>query len=421
MIDEARILVRSGDGGDGLVHFRREKYVPRGGPAGGDGGHGGDVVLVVNPKVSTLSWFQQRSRFQAGNGSRGGPNNQTGASASPLELEVPAGTIVRDAGSGAVLGDLLQADARLVVARGGRGGRGNTRFRSASRQAPRVAERGEPGRERRLQLELRLLADVGLVGVPNAGKSTLLAVLSNARPRIAAYPFTTLEPNLGVMQRHDVEIVIADIPGLIEGAHMGVGLGHAFLRHVQRTRMLVHLLDGASHDPLADFNQINVELALFDERLAEKPRIVVFNKLDLPQARERWPSLAAELSALGVGAMAISAMTREGLPAFVGEVQRVHASLPETPPLPVDAVVFDQAWPEFDPGFELRRGVDGSYMVSGDRIERAAAMTYWDHDEAVMRFQHILGALGISEALEAAGVQPGDTVYIGEHELEWSE
>ena len=415
MIDEAKIQVRSGDGGDGLVHFRREKFVPRGGPAGGDGGHGGDVVLVVNPKVSTLSWFQQRSRFQAGNGSRGGPNNQTGASAAPLELEVPAGTIVRDAGSGAVLGDLLQAGARLVVARGGRGGRGNTRFRSSSRQAPRLAERGEPGQERRLQLELRLLA------VPNAGKSTLLSVLSNARPRIAAYPFTTLEPNLGVLQRHDVEIVIADIPGLIEGAHMGVGLGHAFLRHVQRTRMLVHLLDGASHDPLADFNQINVELALFDEGLAEKPCIVVFNKLDLPQARERWPSLAAELSALGVEAMAISAMTREGLPAFVDQVQRVHAALPETPPLPVDEQVFDHEWPEFDPGFELRRGVDGSYLVSGKRVERAAAMTYWDHDEAVMRFQHILGALGISEALEAAGVQPGDTVYIGDHELEWSE
>lgn len=421
MIDEANILVRSGDGGDGLIHFRREKYVPRGGPAGGDGGHGGDVLLVVNPKISTLSWFQQRSRFQAGDGSRGGPNNQTGASADPLELEVPAGTIVRDADSGNVLGDLVEAGERLVVACGGRGGRGNARFRSSARQAPRVAEKGEPGQERRLQLELRLMADVGLVGMPNAGKSTLLSVLSNARPRIASYPFTTLEPNLGVLRRHDSEVVIADIPGLIEGAHMGVGLGHAFLRHVQRTRMLVHLLDGSSPDPMADYNQINVELALFDERLGDRPQIVVMNKLDLPDAAERWPALCDELRARGVEPLAISALTRAELPEFVARLLQVHASLPETPPAPVAVDETVHQLPEFDPGFSLRRAVDGSFMVSGARIERAAAITYWEHDEAVMRFQRILTTLGVSEALEAAGVQAGDTVYIGEHELEWSE
>ncbi len=421
MIDEAEILVCSGSGGDGLIHFRREKFVPRGGPAGGDGGHGGDVVLVVNPKVSTLSWFQQRSRFQAKDGGRGGPNNQTGPSASQLELQVPAGTIVRDAASGAVLGDLVQPDAQLVVARGGRGGRGNARFRSSARQAPRMAEKGEPGRERRLQLELRLMADVGLVGVPNAGKSTLLSVLSNARPRIASYPFTTLEPNLGVLRRDDSELVLADIPGLIEGAHMGVGLGHAFLRHVQRTRMLVHLLDGASPDPLADFNQINVELTLFDEHLAEKPQIVVFNKLDLPEAAERWPALSSTLRELGVEPLAISAMTREQLPAFIGELLRVHADLPEpTQESQPDVVVMpDMPDPALD--FTVRPAVDGSFLVSGARIERAAAMTYWDHDEAVMRFQRILGALGVTTALEAAGIQPGDTVYIGDFELEWSD
>ncbi|MDD9956687.1 MAG: GTPase ObgE [Anaerolineaceae bacterium] len=421
MIDVARILVRSGDGGDGLIHFRREKYVPRGGPAGGDGGHGGDVVLVVKPKVSTLSGFQHRQRFQATSGARGGPNNQTGASAAALELEVPAGTLVRDADSGAIIGDLLRPGDRLEVATGGRGGRGNTRFRSSSRQAPRIAEKGEPGRERQLLLELRLIADVGLVGVPNAGKSTLLSVLSKARPRIANYPFTTLEPNLGVLRRDDAEIVLADIPGLIEGAHQGVGLGHAFLRHVQRTRMLVHLLDGASPDPLADYNQINVELALFDERLAEKPQIVVFNKLDLPEAAQRWPSLEARLREEGVKPMAISALTRMQLRAFVSRLLQVHATLPETPPEAVDAGGLPQELPDFDPGFTIRRSVDGSFVVSGARIERAAAMTYWDHDEAVLRFQHILETLGVSGGLESAGVQAGDTVYIGDYELEWSE
>ncbi|MCY4526251.1 MAG: GTPase ObgE [Anaerolineaceae bacterium] len=421
MIDEARILVRSGDGGDGLIHFRREKFVPRGGPAGGDGGHGGDVVLVVNPKVSTLTGFQHRQRFQAPAGSRGGPNNQTGASAAALELNVPAGTIVREADTGAIVGDLVRPKDRLLVATGGRGGRGNARFRSSSRQAPRIAEKGEPGRERQLLLELRLIADVGLVGVPNAGKSTLLSVLSKARPRIASYPFTTLEPNLGVLRRDDVEIVLADIPGLIEGAHEGVGLGHAFLRHVQRTRMLVHLLDGASPDPLADYNQINVELALFDERLAEKPQIVVFNKLDLPEAAERWPILAARLREEGVDALAISALTRIQMQAFVSRLLQVHATLPETPPEAVEASPVRQDLPEFDPGFAVRRSVDGSFVVSGARIERAAAMTYWDHDEAVLRFQHILETLGVSDGLESAGVQPGDTVHIGDYELEWSE
>ncbi|MDE0610242.1 MAG: GTPase ObgE [Anaerolineaceae bacterium] len=421
MIDEARILVRSGDGGDGLIHFRREKYVPRGGPAGGDGGHGGDVVLVVKPKVSTLSGFQHRQRFQAASGARGGPNNQTGASAAALELEVPAGTLVRDADSGAIIGDLLRAGDRLEVVTGGRGGRGNTRFRSSSRQAPRIAEKGEPGRERQLLLELRLIADVGLVGVPNAGKSTLLSVLSKARPRIANYPFTTLEPNLGVLRHDDAEIVLADIPGLIEGAHQGVGLGHAFLRHVQRTRMLVHLLDGASPDPLADYNQINVELALFDERLAEKPQIVVFNKLDLPEAAQRWPSLEARLREEGVKPMAISALTRMQLRAFVSRLLQVHATLPETPPEAVDAGALQQELPDFDPGFTIHRSVDGSFVVSGARIERAAAMTYWDHDEAVLRFQHILETLGVSGGLESAGVQAGDTVYIGDYALEWSE
>lgn len=421
MIDETKIHVCSGDGGDGLIHFRREKYVPRGGPAGGDGGSGGDVVLVVDPKVSTLFDFQQRTHFKAQSGERGGSNNKTGASAPALEIGVPPGTLVRDADTNALLGDLVRGGDRLVVARGGRGGRGNARFKSASRQAPRVAERGEPGEERWLKLELKLIADVGLVGVPNAGKSTLLSVISNARPKIADYPFTTLEPNLGVVRYDDRDMVVADIPGLIEGAHMGVGLGHSFLRHVQRTRLLVHLLDGAGEDPLADYNQINVELALYDENLGEKPQIVVFNKMDLPQAQEHWPQVEAELRTRGVRPLAISAATQDNVQTLIQMIFQTYAELPEEAPAVVGDELPVYELPEDEAVFEISRGDDGSYHVTGKRIERAAAMTYWDYDEAIVRFQDILETLGVTQALEEAGVQVGDTVYIGDYELEWSE
>jgi GTPase len=419
MIDEVRIFVRSGDGGDGLIHFRREKFVPRGGPAGGDGGNGGDVVLVVNPKLTTLSNFQQRQHFRAQSGQRGGANNRTGATAPDLIIEVPPGTLARDDATGALLGDLVKPGDRLIVAKGGRGGRGNTRFKSASHQAPRYAERGEPGEERWLRLELKLIADVGLVGVPNAGKSTLLSVISNARPKIADYPFTTLEPNLGVVRYDDRDLVVADIPGLIEGAHLGVGLGHAFLRHVQRTRLLVHLLNGESPDPLADYNQINVELALFDERLGEKPQIVVFNKMDLPEAQARWPQIEAELKGRGVQPLAISAATQHNVQTLIREVFRVIDTLPEEVAAIEEVPVYELPEDEF--AFEISREGEGVYRVTGKRIERAAAMTYWDYDEAVARFQSVLETLGITQALEEAGVQVGDTVFIGDFELEWAE
>lgn len=421
MIDEVKIFVRGGDGGDGLIHFRREKYVPRGGPAGGDGGHGGDVVLVVNPRLSTLGHFQNQAHFKAEPGGRGGSSNKTGASADDLVIEVPPGTLVRDAESNGLLGDLVQSGDRLVVAKGGRGGRGNARFKSAAHQAPRVAERGEPGEERWLKLELKLIADVGIVGVPNAGKSTLLSVISNAQPRIAPYPFTTLEPNLGVVSYDDRDVVAADIPGLIEGAHMGVGLGHAFLRHVQRTRLLVHMLNGENPDPLADYNQINVELSLFDEQLGEKPQIVVYNKMDLPDAQARWPEIEASLRKRGVRPLAISAATQHNVQALVQEIFRTLATLPEEEPLTLADELPVYELPEDELSFEITREGEGVYRVSGKRIERAAAMTYWDYDEAVARFQRILETLGVSKALENAGVQVGDTVFIGEYELEWTE
>ena len=421
MIDEVKIFVKSGGGGDGLIHFRREKYVPRGGPAGGDGGHGGDVILKVNPKLSTLSAFQRKVHFKADSGGRGGPNNSTGASASPLEIEVPAGTVVRDAESGTIIADLVRPDDRVVVAKGGRGGRGNARFATASQQAPRFAEKGEPAEERWLKLELRLIADVGLVGVPNAGKSTLLSVISNARPKIADYPFTTLEPNLGVVVYDDRDVVVADIPGLIEGAHMGVGLGHAFLRHVQRTRVIVHLLNGASDDPLADYNQINVELALYDEKLGEKPQVVIFNKIDLPEAQARWPKVQAALQERGVSAMEISAATRLNIDTLKQRIVQLIDSLPEEIPQYIEEVPVYELPEEEEVPFTITRADDGSFHVTGKRIERAASMTYWDYDEAIARFQDILEAIGVVKALEEAGVSVGDTVFIGDFEMEWTE
>ncbi len=418
--DEAVIHVRSGDGGDGLVHFRREKYVPRGGPDGGDGGRGGDVVLVATRHMNTLYTFRHARKFIAKNGKNGGPNNRSGASAPPLRIEVPLGTVIKDANTGAVIADLVEHGQAVVVAKGGRGGRGNQHFATSTNQAPRMAERGAPGEARDLRLELRLIADVGIVGVPNAGKSTLLSVISSAKPKIAPYPFTTLEPNLGVVVVGDRNIVFADIPGLIEGAHMGVGLGHAFLRHVQRTRLLIHLLNGESENPLADFNQINAELALFDPELAHKPQIVAFNKLDLPEAQARWSAVERALKQRGCTVMAISAATGSGVRELVN---RVAAELAQ---LPAQVRIFDQTptytlEDEARMAFTLSRGEHGEYIVRGEAIERAAAMTYWEFDESVARFQRILETLGITKALEEAGVQVGDTVFIGDYELEWGE
>ncbi len=419
-LDEAVIYVRSGDGGDGIVHFRREKYMPRGGPDGGDGGRGGDVVLVATRHMNTLYAFSRTRRFIAENGKRGGANNRSGASAPPLRIEVPLGTVVKDAATGAILADLVEHGQTVVVAKGGRGGRGNQHFATSTNQAPRMAEKGEPGEARELRLELRLIADVGIVGVPNAGKSTLLSVISNAKPKIAPYPFTTLTPNLGVVIVDDKDIVFADIPGLIEGAHMGIGLGHAFLRHVQRTRLLVHLLNGESENPLADFNQINTELALFDPELAQKPQIVALNKLDLPEAQAHWEQVERALKARGYMVMAISAATGVGVRELVNRVAAELAQLPNQPRR------FDQTptyalESEAHTAFTLTRGEHGEYIVRGEAIERAAAMTYWEFDESVARFQRILEALGITKALEEAGVQVGDTVFIGDYELEWGD
>jgi len=421
LVDEAKVYVRSGDGGDGVVSFRREKYIPRGGPNGGDGGRGGDVVLRVNSNRNTLFFFKQHVHFKAKHGGRGGSSNKTGADAETLIVEVPAGTVIRDAETGALISDLVDEGQEVTVVHGGRGGKGNARFVSASNRAPRVAEKGAPGAERWIKLELKLIADVGLVGVPNAGKSTLLSVVSNAKPKIADYPFTTLEPNLGVVTLDHHDLVFADIPGLIEGAHMGVGLGHAFLRHVQRCRVIIHVLDGAGADPVADFNQINSELALYDEKLAKKPQIVVFNKMDLPDAQEYFPLVEEALAKRGVDVMPISAATHMNTDKVIQQAFYEIANLPEEAPEPLLEEVPVYELEDTAPIFELSRDPDGAYRVTGERIERAAAMTYWDYEEAVLRFQKILEVLGITQALTDAGVEPGDTVHIGDYELEWSD
>ncbi len=344
----------------------------------------------------------------------------TGRSAEDLMIEVPPGTIVYDDDTGQVIGDLVDAGQELLVCRGGRGGRGNARFANARNQAPRIGERGEPGEERIIRLELKLIADVGIVGVPNAGKSTFLSSVTNAEPKIASYPFTTLQPNLGVANLDgDNTLVLADIPGLIEGAHEGVGLGHDFLRHVQRTRVLIHLLDGLSEDPLADFAQINTELALFDEDLANKPQVVAFNKADLPFVRDLWPEYEKLLKDYGIkDPMLISAASGENVRKLLYRTAQVLAETPEPAPV-AEMPVYRH---ETDPNdFTIAREDDGGYRVIGISIERAAAMTYWEYDQSVRRFQHILETLGIDRALRDAGVSPGDSVYIGDFELEWED
>jgi GTP-binding protein len=416
---QARIYIKAGDGGNGIVAFRREKFVPRGGPSGGNGGRGGNVVFVVDPALNTLFAYQHQVHYRAARGGHGGGSDRTGANGADLLLPVPRGTLVRDAETGELLGDLTQPDQTLVVARGGRPGRGNAAFKSARNKAPRLAEKGEAGEERWLTLELKLIADAGIIGVPNAGKSTLLSVVSAAKPKIADYPFTTVEPSLGVAEVNHRQIVLVDIPGLLEGAHEGVGLGLEFLRHIERTRILIHLLNGDSPDPLGDFEAINQELVLFNPALAERPQIVVLNKLDLPHARALWPDVQAAMQRRGLPHMAISAATGEHVQELL---YRVQAMLDELPPLEETAPA--EEWVEIEApvdekAFTVHKLGDGAWLVQGIAIERAAQMTNWDYYEAAMRFQRILRAMGITEALRAAGVAEGDTVQIGDIELVW--
>ncbi|MGQ9780577.1 MAG: GTPase ObgE [Bacillota bacterium] len=417
-LDLVRIKVTAGRGGDGAVSFRREKYVPRGGPDGGDGGRGGDVILVVREDLSTLSAYRFEKNFRAGDGGRGGPAGRTGADGEDCVLAVPPGTVVRDAETGVVLADLVEPGTMVTVARGGRGGRGNARFAGPTRQAPRFAERGEPGETRLLELELRLLADAGLVGLPNAGKSSLLARVSAAKPKVAAYPFTTLSPVLGVVEIDETSFVLADLPGLIAGAHAGAGLGLDFLRHVERTRVLIQVIDAAGTDgvnPEEAFTQIDEELRLYRPELAERPRLIALNKMDLPAARAVAPAVAEKLRAKGFEVFCISAATGEGITPLLRRTAALLATLPRPAPLPG---VIPPARVPAPLSIEKEGEV---WVVKGGGVERRLAMTDLANEEALRHWQRWLGRRGILDALREAGIRPGDTVRIGETEWTWEE
>jgi len=421
-LDQVKIWVRAGDGGNGAATFRQEAHVPRGGPDGGDGGRGGSVQVRVDAGQTTLRDFRYRHHFKATPGGRGSRARRHGKAGGDLVLDVPPGTAVFDDATGELLADLVATGQTAMIARGGRGGLGNTHFKTSTHQAPMHAQNGEPGEERWLRLELRLIADIGLVGLPNAGKSTLLAALTAATPKIADYPFTTLEPNLGVMDLGDGadrRPTIADVPGLIEGASEGAGLGHAFLRHIERTRVLIHVVDGAARDVAWDYGVIRDELEAHDPTLLQKPIVVAFNKLDLAAAADAWPEFKRARKRDGLPVVAIAAATRAGIDELRTAIAALLPSGDELaePPAPTGVVVHRIAGaPE---AFTVELDGDGAFRLRGRRIELLAAQTNFDIDESAERFQRELQRTGIDAELRRAGIAAGDVVRIGPIELEW--
>ncbi len=418
--DEARIFVGGGKGGNGMAHFHREKFQPRGGPDGGDGGRGGSVYLVVDPSLNSLLFLNRTHRYVAEPGKPGGTNRRQGAAGKDVQAMVPPGTVVSDATSGQVIADLRHTGDRMLAARGGRGGLGNVHFTTSTRQAPNFAQKGEPPEERLLDLELQLIADIGIVGLPNAGKSSLLARISAARPKVAEYPFTTLQPELGVVQRGNATLVFADIPGLIAGAHAGAGLGHTFLRHIRRTRLLLHLVDCASleeHDPVEVFHQVNDELRQFDATLLGKPQIVALNKLDVTEARERFEIAKPAIESEGFAVVGISAVSGKGIDELLGKVFHTYEASPNTREEVVSVIVPEVAIPVSDDFAVARRG--DRFVVSGKAAVRLAAMADLSKLDGLLYFQQRLDRMGITAALEKAGAQAGSTVVIGPLELEW--
>ncbi|KXB60268.1 Obg family GTPase CgtA [Gemella haemolysans] len=432
-LDEVKIFVRSGDGGNGLVAFRREKYVPKGGPAGGDGGRGANVVFIVDEGLRTFMDYRYQKKFVAPNGENGMSKGMHGRKSKDLYLKVPPGTVIRDTDTGEVLADLVEHEQEVVVARGGRGGRGNCRFATPSNPAPEIAENGEPGEERNLTLELKLMADVGLVGFPSVGKSTLLSITSKAKPKIADYHFTTLAPNLGVVETKDHRsFVMADLPGLIEGASQGVGLGHQFLRHIERTKVIVHVVDMSAtdgRDPYEDYKIINQELAEYNMRLLERPQVVVANKMDIPVACENLKEFKKHLENDGeeVDIVEISAFTRSNIDNLLYKISDILDNTDpnmlyelDTEEESMENRVLYKHKPK-DETFKITRDDTGAYVVSGPGIERAFLMTDFNRDASVRRFAQQMRSMGVDDALRERGCKNGDTVKILKGEFEFVE
>ena len=416
-VDKARIVVKAGNGGDGHASFHREKYVQQGGPDGGDGGRGGDLVFYADPHMSTLLDFKYQRFYRAENGEPGKPELSTGKNGKPLTIRVPVGTIVRDVESGAILADMSEANKERIILRGGRGGKGNAKFATPTHHAPRFAQPGIKTSEYEVELELKSIADVGLVGLPSVGKSTILSVLTAAKPKIAAYHFTTLSPNLGVASRHNRSFVLADIPGLIEGAAEGAGLGHDFLRHIERTRMLVHVVDIAGsemRDPIEDFQKINDELVKFSPMLGEIPQLVAANKTDLPESEE---NLARFKEAYpDVEVFPVSAVTVQGFEALLDRIVQVLDTLP--PVLRYEETELAET-SSYEAGFHIERGDDGVFDVSGGEVEKLLDSTDPDDDLSMRRFQQMLVKNGIIAALREMGAKDGDSIRLGEWEFDF--
>ena len=422
-MDTARIQVKAGNGGNGCISFRREKYVPRGGPDGGDGGNGGNVAFVATLGMSTLIDLHHNPRQVAGNGGHGTGKQHDGADGADRIIKVPAGTIVRDYETQDILADLTVPDQTVIVARGGIGGKGNSRFKSSTFQAPRVAEKGEPGPEREISLEVKLIADVGLVGYPNAGKSTLLARTSAATPKIASYPFTTLIPNLGVVRiDREQNFVLADIPGLIEGAHKGAGLGHQFLRHIERTRMLIHVIDLSAtdgRDPIEDYEQLNLELGHYNPILTDLPQLIALNKTDVPEAEANIALVQAYFDKRKV--FPISAITGDGVDELMHQAYRSLQYLKTKARKETETTITfeDVLPPEPRERFELNKTQKG-FVVSGDEPRRAVVMTDMENEQALVLLFRKLKKMGVINALTRAGVKEGDTILIDEFEFTYS-
>ena len=417
-IDKAKIKISSGKGGNGVVAWRREKFVDKGGPAGGDGGKGGSVYLVADEGLSTLLDFTYRSIFKADNGENGFKKSMHGKSAKDLYIKVPTGTIVKDLKTGNIIADLTEHNQTVLVAQGGRGGRGNTHFCTPQNRAPQYCEPGEPGIERELLLELKLLADVGLLGFPNAGKSTFISRVSAAKPKIADYPFTTIVPNLGVVRKSDGDgYVIADIPGLIEGASEGIGLGHDFLRHVERCRFLLHIVDGTEENPIQNYKIINEELRKYSEKLANLYQIVAINKIDAID-EDRQKELVAEFEKIGVKPYLISAVTGENLQSIKNELENKVNSI-EKPQSEVNVIEDTDATNNDDGYWDVQKIKKDTYLVTGGRIIRISQVTDSRSTEQIIRFQNIMTGMGIMDELKRQGIQNGDTIIVGKLELEY--